>query len=138
MVSAKEKRIFPHWTAISQVDTKNKPRRRIAQHYAALAIPGGIRTLSEMSDGYRNEIFKSIFQVTRLHIPDTLFKYYSLTDDQDSNARKIQTLQDQQVFNGLCKDMNDPYDGKAYFYRHEAIQKFIRNPEALSTPITVR
>ena len=69
---------------------------------------------------------------------DTLFKYYSLTDDQDSNARKIQTLQDQQVFNGLCKDMNDPYDGKAYFYRHEAIQKFIRNPEALNTPITVR
>lgn len=32
------------WTAISQVDTKNKPRRRIAQHYAALLrISNGVR-----------------------------------------------------------------------------------------------
>ena len=32
------------WTAIRQVDTKNKPRRRIAQHYAALLrISNGVR-----------------------------------------------------------------------------------------------
>ena len=32
------------WTAISQVDTKNKPHRRIARHYAALLrISNGVR-----------------------------------------------------------------------------------------------
>ena len=32
------------WTAIRQVDTKNKPRRRIARHYAALLrISNGVR-----------------------------------------------------------------------------------------------
>lgn len=38
------KRLPVVWTAISQVDTKNKPRRRIAQHYAALLrISNGVR-----------------------------------------------------------------------------------------------
>ena len=32
------------WTAIRQVDTKNKPHRRIARHYAALLrISNGVR-----------------------------------------------------------------------------------------------
>ncbi len=91
--------------------------------------------LSCKNDAERNEVFKTIFQVTRLHIPDTLFKYYSLTEDTTKNAQKIQTLREQQVFNGLCKDMNDPFDGKAYFYRHEQIKKYIRNPAELDKPI---
>lgn len=91
--------------------------------------------LSCKSDAERNEVFKTIFQVARLHIPDTLFKYYSLTEDTTQNAQKIQTLREQQVFNGLCKDMNDPFDGKAYFYRHEQIKKYIRNPAELDKPI---
>ena len=33
-----------NWTAIRQVDTKNKPRCRIARHYAALLrISNGVR-----------------------------------------------------------------------------------------------
>lgn len=91
--------------------------------------------ISCKDDTQRNEAFSVIYQITRLHIPNVLFKYYSLSNDEELNKKKIQTLKDQQVFNALFQDMNDPFDGKAYFYRHEAIKKYIRNDEELNKPI---
>ena len=33
----------------------------------------------------RTEVFKTLYKITRLHIPDRLFKYYSLSNDQKLN-----------------------------------------------------
>ena len=67
-------------------------------------------------DFVMNVVFELLYPVTRLYIPDTLYKFYSLNDDQELNDKKFQTLQNKQIFMSNIKDFNDPFDGKAFFY----------------------
>ena len=60
--------------------------------------------------------FKTLYPVTRLYIPDTLYKYYSLNEDEELNKQKFKTLQNNQIFMSRIRDFNDPFDGKAFFY----------------------
>lgn len=60
--------------------------------------------------------FQALYPVTRLYIPNTLYKYYSLNDNRKLNKQKFNTLQSQQIFMSKIKDFNDPFDGKAFFY----------------------
>lgn len=62
------------------------------------------------------EIFKTIYRIVRLHIPDTLYKYYSLSNKEESNERKFQTLLNGKIYLSDIKDFNDPFDGKGFFY----------------------
>lgn len=64
----------------------------------------------------QSEIFKAIWRVAQMHIPDVLFKYYSLTDDKKLNKKKLQTLADSKIFMSSIDDFNDPYDSKCFFY----------------------
>lgn len=77
----------------------------------------------------KNIAFESIYKVTRLHIPDTLFKYYSLTDDIGLNERKLETLLQKKIFLSDAKYMNDPFDNKAYFYNYNELIKYERLAE---------
>lgn len=60
--------------------------------------------------------FKAIYQIARLHVPDVLYKYYSLSNDETLNLKKFQTLNDGKIFMSDIKDFNDPFDGKGFFY----------------------
>ena len=62
------------------------------------------------------EVFKSIYQVVRLHIPDVLYKYYSLSDDETLNMKKFKSLNDGKIYMSNLEDFNDPFDGKGFFY----------------------
>ena len=66
-------------------------------------------------DFVMNVVFELLYPVTRLYIPDTLYKFYSLNDDQELNDKKFKTLQNKQIFMSNIKDFNDPFDGKAFF-----------------------
>lgn len=66
--------------------------------------------------------FQSIYKTSRLYIPDTLYKYGSLTDDAVLNEKKFQTLQNRQIFMSDIKDFNDPFDGKAFYYDPEKLK----------------
>ena len=72
----------------------------------------------EMADigAAQAEIFKQIYQVIRLHVPDILYKYYSLSDNEALNMQKFQTLHDGKIYMSDIKDFNDPFDGKGFFY----------------------
>ena len=67
-------------------------------------------------DFVMNVVFELLYPVTRLYIPNTLYKFYSLNDDQELNDKKFKTLQNKQIFMSNIKDFNDPFDGKAFFY----------------------
>ncbi len=78
-------------------------------------------TSNELTPDIPNEIvmkvtFDTLYKVTRLYIPDTLYKYYSLTNDEDLNKKKFSTLKNKQIYMSDIKDFNDPFDGKAFFY----------------------
>jgi len=77
----------------------------------------------------KNEVFKTIYKVTRLHIPDMLFKYYSLTDNIALNEQKLETLRQAKIFMSDTKYLNDPFDTKAYFYRPDELKKYARLTE---------
>lgn len=60
--------------------------------------------------------FDALYKVTRLYIPEILYKYYSLTSDEELNKKKFDTLRNKQIYMSAIKDFNDPFDGKAFFY----------------------
>lgn len=62
------------------------------------------------------EVFKAIYRVVRLYIPDVLYKYCSLSSDETMNMKKFQTLSDGKIYMSEIKDFNDPFDGKGFFY----------------------
>lgn len=74
----------------------------------------------------KSEVFKTIYQITRLYIPERLFKYYSLTDNLELNEQKLNTLEKKKIFMSDTKDLNDPFDNKAYFYRSDDLRKYER------------
>ncbi|TGA96344.1 DUF2971 domain-containing protein [Sporolactobacillus shoreae] len=72
----------------------------------------------------KNKAFQIIYQVTRLYLPNILYKYFSLTEDISLNNSKLETLMNQKTYMSNVKDLNDPFDGKAYFYRPEQLKKY--------------
>lgn len=62
------------------------------------------------------EVFRTIYKVNRLHIPNILYKYYSLSDDEMLSMKKFQTLNDGKIYMSNIEDFNDPFDGKGFFY----------------------
>ena len=71
-------------------------------------------------------VFDIICCATRLHISDYLYKYYSLNDDKKLNEDKFQTLNNQKILMSDIKEFNDPFDGKAFYYRPEELAKYPR------------
>jgi len=83
--------------------------------------------IMNMADGVAKDvIFKEVYKITRLYIPDVLYKYYSLTDDKKLNSQKLQTLMESKVFLSDIKEFNDPFDGKGYYYDANQLKKFDR------------
>lgn len=85
-------------------------------------------------DGVPSELakavaFQAVYKVTRQYIPDTLYKYGSLTEDTELNDKKFQTLLNQQIFMADIKDFNDPFDGKAFYYDSEKLKGIDRLAE---------
>lgn len=74
----------------------------------------------------KDEVFQTIYKVTRLYIPNILFKYYSLTDNIALNEQKFETLLQKKIFMSDTRDLNDPFDSKSYFYRTEELRKYER------------
>lgn len=72
----------------------------------------------------KNEVFEILYRITRLHLPDTLFKFHSLTDDCALNELKLETLRSHKIYMSDVKDLNDPFDNKAFFYRPDALMKY--------------
>lgn len=71
----------------------------------------------------KETVFQMIWQTMQLFIPDTLYKYYSLTEDSELNEKKFTTLLNQKIFLAEVKDFNDPFDCKGFFYHPEALSQ---------------
>lgn len=65
------------------------------------------------------KIFESIYKITRVHVPDTVFKYYSLSDDHALNKMKMDTILDKKVYMATPDELNDPFEANAYFVKSD-------------------
>lgn len=73
-----------------------------------------IELINQEPDNYVMQ--QAIYKVTRLHIPDKVYKYFSLGEDEELNKVKLSTIRDKKVFLAENSSMNDPFEGKAFFY----------------------
>ncbi|WP_199613806.1 DUF2971 domain-containing protein [Paenibacillus alkalitolerans] len=78
------------------------------------------------SDPYNSLVSDTIYKITRLHIPDTVYKYFSLTDDKELNELKFKTIEDKKIYLASPKELNDPFESNAYFYRSERLSRYSR------------
>lgn len=72
----------------------------------------------------RNELFKTVYQAVQLHIPDTLYKYVSLSGKESSDDKRFETLIKNRLFLSEVSSLNDPFDCKAYFYDPHTLLKY--------------
>lgn len=77
-------------------------------------------------DPTNQEIQNAIYKVTRLHIPDKIYKYFSLNNDEELNKIKLKTLKNKKVYLAESSAMNDPFEGKAFFYDNKELSKYER------------
>ena len=85
-----------------------------------------INLIKGCSNETRSLIYKEIYKITRIYIPDNIYKYYSLTDDDNLNDLKLKTLLNNQIYMAEYSSLNDPFDNKAAYYRNEELLKFDR------------
>ncbi len=79
----------------------------------------------EQQQGIAKDIvFKDLYQVNRLYVPDMLYKYYSFTEDERLNETKLETLKKQQLYLSDIQSFNDPFDSKAFYYDPEPLKNF--------------
>lgn len=69
-------------------------------------------------------VSKTIYQITRLHTPNKIFKYYALSDNMDENSIKLKTLLDEKIYLANAKFMNDHFEHKAFYYHNKNLTKF--------------
>ncbi len=79
-----------------------------------------------MQDLVRDEVFKTIYRIVRMYIPDTLYKYYSFAEDERLNEVKLETLKKQQLYLSDIQSFNDPFDAKAFYYDPEPLKTIQR------------
>lgn len=72
----------------------------------------------------RDEMFKIIYETARCHTPETLYKYFSLTDNKEMNDKKFKTVVDKKIYMSSINDFNDPFDGKGFYYDNNIISKY--------------
>lgn len=75
--------------------------------------------LSSMQETDRKNVFLNLSWLARQYVPKTLMKFYSLTEDQDTNLKKLSTLERGKVFLSYPKNLNDPFDCGCAFYDFE-------------------
>ena len=61
-------------------------------------------------------IFQELKKILSFYIPEKLYKYCSLTADDELNEKKFQTLEEDKIYLADAKELNDPFDGKGFFY----------------------
>ena len=87
----------------------------------------------------RDEVFRNIFDIAKWYIPNRLYKYYSLSNrpnDEDVrlNEEKFTTLANRKIFTAPPYEMNDPFDGKGFYYNPSKIIAAARNQELSEMP----
>ena len=98
------------------VDEKNWSREQWIKEYPVDYFKM-LYLINQSDNGtIQTETFKTIYRIIRLYIPDTLFKYYALTKDNELNSRKFETIENRKIYLSDIESFNDPFDSKAFYY----------------------
>lgn len=75
-------------------------------------------------DLIENEEYENAVKYKNSFIPDKLYKYYWLDDNDNNNKLRLDTLSNNQLYLSPIADFNDPFEGKAFkFNNNELLNK---------------
>ncbi|WP_017187679.1 DUF2971 domain-containing protein [Alkalibacillus haloalkaliphilus] len=75
-------------------------------------------------DRFPQDVFNTIYKIIKLYVPDEIFKYYSLTDNENLNNLKFSTLENREIHLSNARDFNDPFDNRSYYFDVERLKKY--------------
>lgn len=78
----------------------------------------------EALDYFSNDAFNTIYKIIKLYVPKEVFKYNSLTDNEELNNMKFSTLENSEVYLSYATDFNDPFDNRSYYYDIERLKQY--------------
>jgi hypothetical protein len=78
----------------------------------------------EVLNRFPNEAFDTIFKIIKLYVPDEVYKYYSLTENEELNNMKLITLENKEIYLSYASDFNDPFDNRSYYYDNERLKQY--------------
>lgn len=78
----------------------------------------------EVLNRFPNDAFNTIYKIIKLHVPDEVYKYYSLTNNEELNNMKFTTLENREVYLSYASDFNDPFDNRSYYYDVGRLKKY--------------
>lgn len=67
---------------------------------------------------------KLIYKKAHSILPETIYKFYSFTEDEKLNQKKLDCLNSNKIFLSSREMFNDPYDDKGYYIDHNEIGKY--------------
>ncbi|WDF02944.1 DUF2971 domain-containing protein [Shouchella hunanensis] len=102
-------------TTEEQFDLTQFQKSNEMDYILAAKILNSASNLTEMSN--------LLYSITRLHVPEKIYKYISLNSDDNLNQLKFNTLQDNKVFLSCASQLNDPFDSRGYFYKKQEMAK---------------
>lgn len=87
--------------------------------HPAFDYHGAVLFLTAQQEIDRRNVFLNLSWLARQYVPNTIMKFYSLTEDQDTNLKKLATLEKGKIFLSNPKSLNDPFDCGCAFYDFE-------------------
>lgn len=77
----------------------------------------------EVLNRFPHDAFNTIYKIIKLYVPDEVFKYYSLTDNEKLNNMKFSTLENKEIYLSYASDFNDPFDSHSFYYDIERLKQ---------------
>ena len=94
---------------IKKIDEKNWEINKWRKEYLVDYFKMSALLLKSEESILRDEIFKALYKVIRLYIPDTVYKYYALDISEKRDKENLDTLYKGKVYMSEIKGFNDPF-----------------------------
>ena len=111
---------------IKKIDEKNWEINKWRKEYLVDYFKMSALLLKPEESILRDEVFKALYKVIRLYIPDTVYKYYALDISEKRDKENLDTLYKGKVYMSEIKGFNDPFDGRAFFYNPKELENVER------------
>ena len=111
---------------IKQYDEKNWDKNKWLQENPIDYFKMSAMLVNPEEAVLRDVVFKTLYKMIRLYIPDTVYKYFALDMSEKRDEENLETIYNGKVYMSEIKGFNDPFDGRGFFYNHKKLEDIER------------
>lgn len=76
-----------------------------------------------LKSGLCYECAKELYELAHSELPERIYKYYSLNQNEDLNNTKLSCLKENKIYLSKADEFNDPFENKAFYYDKRKIRE---------------